>query len=170
MGEKVWVSIHVPISSTNVLKHPLYVWKECGMQYTLNRNVVALFAHSITQNFSQLFSTWETVWGGNGVCGHPYAKLLQQQKVLKHLIYVWHGCGIQFERFTASTILYWCCLLAYTYEDFSQLSLWGDVCWGNGVSGHPYALPQWKVPKHLAYVCHGCGKQSERFYSPSAIA
>jgi hypothetical protein len=53
--------------------------------------------------------------------------------------------------------------------DFRELSqIWGNLCGGNGVSVLPYPHPQlFKVFKHLIYVWHGCGMQSERFHSLS---
>ncbi len=47
----------------------------------------------------RLFSLiWGYLCGGNGVSVLPYAHP-QLFKVFKHLIYVWHRCGMQFERF-----------------------------------------------------------------------
>jgi hypothetical protein len=48
-------------------------------------------------DFSKLSQIWGYVCGGNGVSVLPYAHP-QLCKVFKHLIYVWRGCGMQFER------------------------------------------------------------------------
>ena len=52
----------------------------------------------IRQDFSQLAQIWGSVCGGNGVSGKPYAHP-QPEKLLKHITYVCHGHGMQFERF-----------------------------------------------------------------------
>jgi len=49
-------------------------------------------------DFNQLSQTWGNICGGNGVRVKPYAHP-QPEKRLKHLIYVYHGHGMQFERF-----------------------------------------------------------------------
>jgi hypothetical protein len=96
----------------------------------------------------------------------PYAHP-QLFKVFKHLIYVWHGCGMQFERFYSLNDSIVGSFHIYNIYDFSKLSqILGNLCGGNGVSVLPYAHPQlFKVFKHLLYVWHGCGMQFERFYS-----
>jgi hypothetical protein len=75
------------------------------------------------------------------------------------------GCSLKGS--TASMIVEWDHFHTYIIYDFSKLSqIWGNHCGGNGVSVLPYPHPQlFKVFKHLLYVCHGCGKQFERFYS-----
>ena len=88
------------------------------------------------------------------VLPYPHPQLF---KVFKHLIYEWHRCGMQFERF-------------YSLNDSVVGSfpprISGKLCGGNGVSVLPYDHPQlFKVFKHLLYVCHRCGMQFERFYS-----
>jgi len=52
----------------------------------------------IIYDFSQLSQIWGYVCGGNSVSVLPYAHT-QLCKVFKHLINVWHGYGMQFERF-----------------------------------------------------------------------
>jgi len=49
----------------------------------------------IIQDFSQLSQIWVYVCGGKGVSVLPYPHP-QLFKVFKHLIYVCHGCGMQF--------------------------------------------------------------------------
>jgi hypothetical protein len=58
--------------------------------------IYTLTAPRISDNLSsQIFGY---VYGGNGVRVQSYAHP-QQMKVLKHLLYVGYGCGMQFERF-----------------------------------------------------------------------
>jgi len=52
----------------------------------------------IILDFSKLSQIWQNLCGGNGMNVLPYAHP-QLFKVFKHLIYVWHRCGMQFERF-----------------------------------------------------------------------
>jgi hypothetical protein len=52
----------------------------------------------IRKGFTQLSQSWESVCSGNHVNVKPYAHP-HPKKVLKHLIYVCHGHGMQFERF-----------------------------------------------------------------------
>jgi len=56
------------------------------------------FHIDIILDFSKLSQIWANLCGGNGVSVLPYAHP-QLFKVFKHLIYVCHGCGMQFERF-----------------------------------------------------------------------
>ena len=64
-------------------------------------SIIAYWDHFntyIIYDFSQLSQIWGKLCGGNGVSVLPYAHP-QLFKVFKHLIYVWHRCGMQFERF-----------------------------------------------------------------------
>jgi len=83
----------------------------------------------------------------------PYANH-QLFKVFKHLIYVSHGRGMQFERFYSlndSVVGYFHTYIIYEFSQLSQI--WGNVCGGNGMNVLPYAHPQlFKVFKHLIYV------------------
>ncbi len=85
----------------------------------------------------------------------PYAQP-QPEKVLKSLINVWHGHGMQFERFYSlnQSVAAWSAHLHQV--GISQLSqIWGSICGGGGnsVSVKPYAHPQSeKVLKHLIKV------------------
>ena len=89
--------------------------------------------------------------------------------MFKHLIYVWHGCGMQFERFYSLNDSVLGSFPHLHHVGFQQtLPNLGKplCCGGNGVSVLPYPHPQlFKVFKHLIYVWHGCGMQFERFYS-----
>jgi hypothetical protein len=58
--------------------------------YSLNKRVVAWFAHLHQVDFSQLSQIWGSISGGNNVNEMPYAHP-QPEKVLKPLIYVCHG-------------------------------------------------------------------------------
>ena len=75
-------------------------------------------------------------------------------KVFKHLLYVRHGCGMQFERFYSLSDSIVGSFHIYIIYDFRLHSLFlGNLCGGNGVSMLPYAHPQlFKVFKHLIYV------------------
>ncbi len=66
--------------------------------YSHKDSVVGSFPHYIIYDFSQLSQIWRYVCSGNGMNVLPYA-YPQLFKVFKHLIYVSHGCGMQFERF-----------------------------------------------------------------------
>ena len=63
--------------------------------YSLKDSVVGSFPHL---HLIQLSQIWGNFCGGNGVNVLPYAKP-HLFKVFKYLIYVCHGCGVQFERF-----------------------------------------------------------------------
>jgi hypothetical protein len=149
-----------------VFQHLIYVSHGCGMQferfYSHNDSVVGSFPHLQLYDFSQLSQIWRYVCGGNGMSVLPYAHP-QLFKAFQHLIYVWHGCGMQFERFYR--------LNDSVVGSFPHLHhLWfqrtfpnlGKPLQCNGVSVLPYAHPQ--LFKHLIYVWHGCGMQFERFY------
>ena len=113
-------------------------------------------------------------WHGVGcsVSVKPYAHP-QQLKVLKHLIYVWYGCGMQSESFY--TLKH---SKAAWFAHFIWLSFWptlpnlrkrGNVCGGNRGSVQPYAHPQhnsWRCSNTL-YINDmdvGCSLKGERFY------
>ncbi len=59
---------------------------------------MAWFAHLHQVGFQPSQKIWESIYGGNGVSGTPYAHP-HPEKTLKHLIYVCHGHGMQFEWF-----------------------------------------------------------------------
>ena len=116
----------------------------------------------------------------NGVNVQPYTCPQSQLKVLKHLIYVWHGCGMQTETFytlkhrVSAWFAHLICLSFWpTFLTNSPKSGGGrgPICGGNGVSVQPYAHPHhnsWRCLKHLKYVWHGCGMY-ERFYTLNNI-
>ena len=56
------------------------------------------FHTDIIEDFSKLSQIWGNLCGDNGVSVLSYAHP-QLFKVFKHLIGVYHGCGMQFERF-----------------------------------------------------------------------
>jgi hypothetical protein len=80
----------------------IYVWHRCGMQferlYKLNDSVVGSFPHFNYLGFQQTLPNLGNSCGDNSVIVLPYAHP-QLFKVFKHLIYIWHRCGMQFERF-----------------------------------------------------------------------
>ncbi len=72
------------------------VWKVLQPQSKHSGMVCTLALGRISAHLSK---SWEAcVGGGINVIVKPYAHS-QPEKVLKHLIYVWHGHGMQFERF-----------------------------------------------------------------------
>jgi hypothetical protein len=86
-----------------VFKHLIHVSHGCGMQferfYSLNNSVVVgSFPHLHHLGFQQTFPNLAKHLWCNGMSVLPYAHP-QLFKVFKHLIYVSHGCGMQFERF-----------------------------------------------------------------------
>ena len=103
---------HMPICNR---WHLLYVGYGCGMQferlYILNHSVVAWFALLHYLGFqTTLLNLWN-ICGGGGVLVQPYVYANpQQMKVLKHLLYVGYGYGMQFVRFYSlnhnSTMVY----------------------------------------------------------------
>jgi uncharacterized Zn-finger protein len=135
--------------------------------HSLNDSVVGSFPHLHHLGFQRIFpNLWKCLWC-NGMSVPPYAHP-QLFKVFKHLIliYVWHRCGMQFERFYS--------LNNSVVGKFSHLHhLWfqpalpnlGKRLWCNGMNVLSYTHPQlFKVFKHLIYVWHGCGMMFERFY------
>ncbi len=98
MVKTLWGCIHMPIHNCTWYLSTLYEWHGCGMQsevvYSLNLGMVVTW---ITYNFSQLLKSCCIIYGGNGVRVHSHAHP-QLQQVIIHLAYVWHGCGMQFER------------------------------------------------------------------------
>ncbi len=100
----------------------------------------------------------------------------QHRKTLSHLICVYDGCGMQFERFynLSHSAVTWFWLIHHLSPRISAYSLntWGYMmCGGNGVRGHPYTYPQHRMtPNHLLSVSDVCEMQLERFYSLSHSA
>ena len=135
--------------------------------YSLNDSVVGSFHIYIIYDFSKLSQILGNLCGGNDVSVLPYAHP-QLFKVFKHLLCVWHGCGMQFEKFCSLNDSVVGSFPHLHHLGFSKLSqFWGNLCGGNGMSVPAYPHPQlFKVFKHLIYVVwHGCGMQFERFYS-----
>jgi len=119
----------------------------------------------IIYDFSQLSQIWGYLCGGNGMSVLPYAHP-QLFKVSKHLIYVRHRCGMQFEGFYSLNNSVLGSFPHLHHLGFQLSKFWGNLCGGNGMSVLPYAHPQlFKVFKHLIYVWHRSGMQFERFYS-----
>ena len=104
----------------------------------------------------------------NGVSVHPYSHP-PQEKVLKHLTYVWDGGGMQFEKFYSlnHTISVEALFAVFHHPRFQPtLSNLGKVCDKHGVSVHPYGHSlQDKVLKHFIYVKEWNRIQFETYYS-----
>ena len=80
----------------------------------------------------------------------PYV-YTQQLKVLKHLMFVCHECGMLFDRFYSLnySVVVWFAHLHHLDFRLTYTNL-GNVGGGNGVNVHLYAHPQQlKVLKHL---------------------
>ena len=94
----------------------------------------------------------------NSVRVHPYAHP-RHIKVLKHCVYIWHGCGMHSKR-----------VWSLNHDITTSLGLGLSSIFlestpalhrHNSVRVHPYAYPQHiKVLKHCVYIWHGCGMQS----------
>ena len=91
-----------------------------------------VFHTNIAFNFSQQLSwIWGTICGGNGVNVHPFDHC-PQKRLLKHLVYVWNWCGMQFERFYNLNlcIVTWCALphhnkrFLLTHLNLGKLQWW----------------------------------------------
>jgi hypothetical protein len=140
------------------------VWKVLQPQWE-RIGIISTFTSSrISASSNQI---WGNLCGGNGmnVLSYPNPQLF---KVFKHLIYVWHRCGMQFKRFYPlnDSVVGSFPHLHHIWFQRTFPNLRKPLCGGNGVSVLPYAHPQlFKVFKHLIYVWHGCGMQFERFYT-----
>jgi uncharacterized Zn-finger protein len=90
-------------------------------------------------------------------------------KLFKHLIYVWHRCEMQFERFyhlNDRVVGSFPHLHHITSENFPKSGETSVLCGGNSMNVLPYAHPQlFKVFKNLIYIWQRYGMQFERFYS-----
>ena len=99
----VWVCCHMKIHNCLRCSNTLYMYYidvGCSLKGS-TASMIAYWDHFHTYiiwDFSKLSQIWGNLCGGNGVSvlSYPHPQLF---KVLKHLIYVWHGCGMQFERF-----------------------------------------------------------------------
>jgi hypothetical protein len=127
----VWVWSYMPIHNLWRCSNISYMY-DMDTGYSLIGST-ALYWHGlhtcIRTNFSQLSQIWGSVRGGNDVNVTSYAHP-QPEKALKHLIYVWHGHGMQFERF--------CCLNQSVVAWFAHfhkggfeptLTNWGKQLW-----------------------------------------
>ena len=102
--------------------------------YSLNDSVVGSFHIYIIYDFRLHSLFLGNLCGGNGVSMLPYAHP-QLFQVFKNLIYVWHGCGMQFERFYSLSDSIVGSFHIYIIYDFSKLSqILGNLCGGNGVN------------------------------------
>jgi hypothetical protein len=133
---------------------------------SLNDSVVGSFPHLHHQGFQQFSQIWGNLCGGNGMSVLPYPHP-QLFMVFKHLIYVWHRYGMQFERFNSLNDSVVGSIPHFHHLWFQQtLPNLGKPLWWYGMNVLPYAHPQLcKVFKHLIYVCHGYEMQFERSYS-----
>jgi hypothetical protein len=146
-----------------VLEHFVYIWHGCGMHskrvWSLNHDITT----SLGLGLSSIFlKTTPALHRRNSVRVHPYA-YPQHIKVLKHCVYIWHGCGMHSKRVWSlnhdiTTSLSWAQL------NFPKLT--PDLDRRNSVRVHPYAHPRHiKVLKHCVYIWHGCGMQSVQVWS-----
>jgi len=101
----VWVCSHMPIHNRCRCLNTLYMYDMdvgCSLKGSTASTIAQLHRlHTyITEGFSQLSQIWTKVYicGDNDVSVQPHAHP-QPLQVLKHLIYVWYGCGIHLEWF-----------------------------------------------------------------------
>ncbi len=98
-----WMWSHMPIHNLRRCSNTSYMY-DMDMGCSLKGSTASTkarwhgFQTCIILEFNQLSQIWGSVSGGINVSWKPYAHP-QPEKVLKHLIYVWHGHGMQFERF-----------------------------------------------------------------------
>jgi hypothetical protein len=73
---------------------------ECSLKGSTASTIAYRYSFHIyiIYDFSKLSQIWGNLCGGNSMNVLPYAHP-QLCKVFKHLIYVCHGYGMQFERF-----------------------------------------------------------------------
>ncbi len=99
----VWVCCHMPIHNCLKCSNTIYMYDidvGCSLKGS-TASTIAYWDHFyiyIILDFSQVSQIWGNLCGGNGVSVLPYPHP-QLLKVFKHLIHVWHGYGMQFERF-----------------------------------------------------------------------
>ena len=98
----VWACRHISIHhswrcSVTMHMYIMDVW--CSLVFSSASTLAQWYAlHTyITEGVSQFSKFWTNICGDNGVSLQSFAHP-SQLKVLKHLIYVWHGCGIHFQR------------------------------------------------------------------------
>ncbi len=99
----------------------------------------------------------------NSVRVPPYAHP-QHIKVLKHSVYIWHGCGMHSK---------WVWSLNHDITTSLRLrptpifpKSTPDLHMPNRVRADPYAHPRHiKVLKHFVYIWHGCGMDSKLVWS-----
>jgi hypothetical protein len=147
-----------------VLKHCVYIWHGCGMHSkrvcSLNHDITTSLGLGLSSIF--LKST-PALHRCNSVRVHPYA-YPQHIKVLKHCVYIWHGCGKQSVRVCSLNHDITTSLGLGLSSIFLKSTPALHRC--NSVRVHPYAHPRHiKVLKHCVYIWHGCGKQSVRVCS-----
>ncbi len=120
-------------------------------------------------NRSQLYPNFPNIHPDlhrhNSVRMDPYAHL-QYIKVLKHIVYIWYGCGMQSRRVWSLnhdiTIS-----LGLSHTPIIQKSTTPDLHTHNSVRMDPtYAHSQHiKVLKHFVCIWYGCGMQSTGVWS-----
>jgi hypothetical protein len=143
-----------------VLKHFLYIWHGCGMHskrvWSLNHDITTSRGLGLS---SIVLTSTPALHRSSSVRVHPYA-YPRHIKVLKHFLYIWHGCGMHSKRvwslnhdITTSRGLGLSSIVLKSTPDLHRC---------NSVRVHPYAYayPQHiKVLKHFLYIWHGCGMQ-----------
>jgi hypothetical protein len=99
----VWVCFHIPIHNCLRCSNTVYMY-DINVRCSLKGSTASAIAYCdsfhiyIIYDFSQLSHIWGNLCGGNSMNVLSYAHP-QLFKVFKHLIYVRHRCGMQFERF-----------------------------------------------------------------------
>ncbi len=141
----------------------LYICHGHGMQvkrfYSLNKSIVAWFAHMHQEDFSQLSQIWACVCGGNDVNVKSYGHW-HPEKVHIPPMYVWHWHGMQFERFCSlnpSVVAWFTHLHQVGFQPTFTKLVW--------VWSHMPIHNLRRYSKHHMNVWHRCWMQFERYYS-----
>ena len=151
-----------------VLKHCVYIWHGCWMQsvgvWSLNHDITAsLGGLGLSSIFLKSTPALHRR-NSNSVRVHPYAHP-KHIKVLKHCVYIWHGCGMLSKRVWSlnhdfTTSLGGLGLSSIFLKSTPALHK------RNSVRVHPYVHPQHiNVLKHFVHTWHGCGMHSKRVWS-----
>jgi hypothetical protein len=98
----VWMCCHMPIHNclrwSNTYICMTWMWMQFGRFYRLSDSLVRSFPHYHHKSFQRTFTNLGKRMWCKCMSVLPYAHP-QLFKLFEQLIFVWHGCGMQFERF-----------------------------------------------------------------------